>query len=164
MVITYRDLARIKFPVYCLPSDNWQTVDGLLYVDNILVDDRNVPEPTLGRRRLKTPFRNLLPLKRSVSDIVGMMKQTNNAFIDSTGVPFLYQKTKIVPLKYHRIKKIIKKGVASVLHLHESKATFIIPRPPPEGTLWVGVLYLHSHPWQLYEYSLTCKKQGRRKV
>jgi len=164
MVITYRDLAKIKFPVYCLPSSNWHTVDGLLYVDNILVDDKNVPEPTLGLRRLKSPFKNILPLKKSVNDIVGIIKQPYNAFIDSRGVPFLYQKTIMASLTYQRIKKIEKKVRVCVLHIQGSKSTFIIPRPPPEDMLWVGILYLQGYPWKLYEYSNTPQRSSRRKI
>lgn len=164
MVISYNTHQRIKFPVYILPSNNWHSIDGLLYVDNQLVDDRNVPESTLGMRRLKTPFKNLLPLKKSVNDLVGIIKQPTNTFIDSSGVPFLYQKTKLASVKYLRIKKITKKGNVCVLALHGSKATFIIPRPPPETVHWAGVLYLQGYPWRLYEYSPTYKSSIRRKV
>lgn len=164
MVISYNSIHKIKFPVYILPSNNWHSADGLLYVDNQLVDDRNVPEASLGMRRLKTPFKNLLPLKKSVKDLVGILKQPTNAFIDYYGTPFLYEKTKMVSVKYLRIKKITKKGSVSVLHLHGLKTTFIIPRPPPEDMHWTGVLYLQGYPWRLYEYSPTCKPQARRKV
>ena len=63
MVIQYKSINKIRFPVYELPSGNWDRRDGLLFLDNQIVDDTNQQGDSLGVRRLKTPHKNLLPLK-----------------------------------------------------------------------------------------------------
>ena len=52
MVITYKTIGHIAFPAFPLPSSNWEEQDGLLYLDNKLLDDKNMKGKTLGRRRL----------------------------------------------------------------------------------------------------------------
>ena len=106
MIVTYRTLDKVNFPVFILPSSNWDTPDGLLYLDGELVDDRNMSGTTLGQRRLQTPHKGLLPLKKSVNNVIGIIKQPSFCFIDSTGMPFIYQKTKMLPLRYRKIRKI----------------------------------------------------------
>ena len=66
MVIQYKSLNKIKFPVYVLPSGNWDRQDGLLFLDGKIVDDRNMSGDTLGVRRLQTPHKNVFPLKHNV--------------------------------------------------------------------------------------------------
>lgn len=163
MVITYRGASSIAFPIYPLPSSNWERADGLLFVDEIVVDDTNMRGETLGVRRLQTSF-EVLPLKKAILDFTGMIKQSNNVFIDSTGVPFIYQKTKMLPLRYKKIKRIDRKVVASVLHLEGEKHPLKIIRPPEPGRSWAGVLYYQGLPWKLYEYSEKFQKDTRRKV
>ena len=94
MVINYKKFSDVKFPVYILPSSNWEEIDGLLYVDNKLVDDKNMSGKTIGMRRLQTPMKNILPLKRSISSSLGIIKQDRiSSFIDTEGTPFIYEKT-----------------------------------------------------------------------
>jgi hypothetical protein len=163
MVVTFRGLSTISFPIYPLPSSNWEAVDGLLFVDGKVVDDKNMTGETLGIRRLQTSF-NLLPLTKALVDFTGMIKQRKNIFIDSKGVPFLYHKTTMVPLKYKKIKRIDRKVVASVLYLEGEKQPLKIIRPPENGMTWAGVLYYQGLPWKLYEYAEEYQKDTRRKI
>jgi len=55
MALTYSKLNKIKFPIYEMPSDNWSKADGLLFLDDKIVDDKNQSGDTLGLRRLQTP-------------------------------------------------------------------------------------------------------------
>ena len=80
MVITYRTLGHVAFPAFPLPSSNWEEQDGLLFLENKLLDDKNMKGETLGRRRLQTPFKDLLPLKAAVTDFTGLIKHTKNIF------------------------------------------------------------------------------------
>jgi len=163
MVLTFRGVSSIAFPIYPLPSSNWEKADGLLFIDGKVVDDKNMSGETLGVRRLQTSH-GLLPLKKAILDFTGMIKQTNNVFIDNTGVPFIYQKTKMLPLRYKKIKRVDRKVVASVLHLEGEKQPFKIIRPPEDGMMWAGILYYQELPWKLYEYAEECQKDTRRKV
>ena len=77
-LITFRSINTITFPVYIIGSDNWDEQDGLLFLDNKLLDDKNMPGKTLGIRRLQSPFKDLYPLKSSLGNLLGILKQTKN--------------------------------------------------------------------------------------
>ena len=154
----------MTFPVYLLPSGNWYQIDGLLYVDGELVDDRNMPGKTLGVRRLQSPFEDLMPLPKSIDSVIGIIKQSSSYYIDTKGIPFLYKKTKFCKIKYHKIRRIDYKDVASVLWLEGINSPFTIPRPPPTECKWAGVLYLDASPWLLFDYSDESLKDARRKI
>lgn len=163
MIVTYKTINKIQFPVFTLPSEDWSLTDGLLFLENEIVDDRNMPGDTLGKRRLQSPFK-MMPLKRSINSFVGVLKQSKNTFIDSKGTPFIYLKTKMCPLKYLKIKKIVTRDIASLVYVSGCNSPFTVPRPPAPEMRWAGVLHLHGFPWELYEYSEEPKKNTQRKV
>lgn len=165
MELTYKDLKKITFPVFQLPSNEWELSDGLLILEELVVDDRNIEEETLGLRRLKTPFNDVLyPLKKSIPNEVALIKSKKPYYIDSKGIAFTYIKSIYMDLKFFRIKGVEKKEVASVLTVHGLRNSFIIPRPPPQGMWWVGILFFRGVPWKLYEYSIERKRNSRRKI
>ena len=164
MVITFREIDKINFPVFVLGSDNWDVQDGLVYLDGLIVDDKNIKATTLGKRRLLTPYKNLYQLKRGVINHTGILKQTRNTFIDNKGLLFIYEKTKYVSLKYSKITEIRKKGKVSLLFIDKYRVPFTITRPPEEDMSYAGVLHLHEQPWLLYEYSATQLKDTKRKI
>lgn len=164
MVITYKSAQKIEYPVFVLSSGNWDLIDGLLFLDEKVLDDRNMEGKTLGLRRIQTPHKDIYILKRMVSSYNGILKQTQKYFIDNLGRPFIYEKTKFVQLKYIKIKKVEQKEVASLIWLKGHNSPFTVPRPPEVGYTWAGVLHLHGLPWVLYEYSETKLKDTRKKV
>ena len=163
MIITYKDVPRVTFPVFKIPSSNWHKEDGLLFVDDKIVDDRNMYGATLGLRRIQSHM-DLMPLKKSIDTHLGIIKQKDNTFIDTRGMPFIYERTTWCKLKYYSIRKVEQKVIASILYLDGVKAPFTIPRPPHSDMLWAGLLHLYDLPWMLYEYSETRIKDTRRKV
>lgn len=164
MVIQYKSINKIRFPVYELPSGNWDRRDGLLFLDNQIVDDTNQQGDSLGVRRLKTPHKNLLPLKCQIDTFRGIVKSNHKYFIDSYGFVFIYEKTEFCRLKYYRIKDVVPKETCSLLKLHGVKNHFTIPRPPPIDVLYAGVIHYKNLPWILYDYAETNQKSTRRKV
>lgn len=164
MVITHKTLHKVRFPVYALPSGNWDKADGLLFLDGKLVDDKNMPGDSLGIRRIQTPHKELHSLRKQIISHQGILKQKWKHFIDSNGIPFIYEKTTLCKLSYYKIRRIDRKEVASVLWLKGIPSPFTVPRPPEDGMLWAGVLHYHGLPWLLYEYSETKKPDTRRKV
>ena len=137
MVVTFQTINKIAFPVFVLGSDNWDVQDGLVYLDGLILDDRNIKANTLGKRRLLTPYKNIYQLKRGIINHTGILKQNKNSFIDNKGTLFTYEKTKFVTLKYLKIV---------------------------EDMLYAGVLHLHEQPWLLYEYAATKLKDTKRKI
>lgn len=164
MVITLKTIDKVTFPVYVLPHSNWEKSDGLLFMEGQIVDDKNMPGDTLGIRRVQTPYLNLFPLRKQLNTHIGILKQNSNCFIDSAGILFIYEKTKVCKLSYHKIRKVERKEVASVVWVKGINFPFTVPRPPEEGFSWAGVLHYHGLPWLLYEYSEEKKKDTRRKV
>lgn len=148
-----------------LPSDNIWKEDGIVYVDGHIVDDRNMPGKTLGMRRIQTPFRNLLPLRKSVNSFNGVIKNSGNrSYIDSKGVYFTYEKTEMCTVKYHEIKKVDRKDTGSIIWFKGINFSFDIPRPPDPDMKWAGVLYFKGLPWKLYDFSDTKLKNRKVKI
>lgn len=164
MVLTYKTENVIKFPVFPLPTSNWSRSDNLLIVDDKVVDDLNQIGESLGVRRIQTPIKELYPLKRKADDLISILKCKQDSFIDSNGIPFIYEKTLWVPLKYLKISRIVKKVNCSVLYANNCNVPFTIPRPPEASMEYAGVLFLYNLPWRLYAYSEKALKATRRKV
>ena len=164
MVIGFRSIPKITFPVFLLDSENWEEYDGILFLDNKVLDDRNQEGKTLGARRMQTPHKNLQELKYMVEYPNGLLKQRTKYFIDNSGRPFIYEKTTVLPLKYLKISKVELKDSATLIRVKGHNAPFTVPRPPEVGFTWAGILHVQGLPWMLYEYSETKLKDTRRKV
>lgn len=164
MVISFQTSNKIEFPVYKLPHSDWELTDGLLFMEGQVLDDRNMPGSTLGLRRVQTPHKSLFKLNKQLLTLSGMLKQSKMCFIDSKGVPFIYEKSLMCKLSYYKIKRIDRKEAYCLLWVKGINFPFTIPRPPEAGMLWAGILHFHGLPWILYEYSETKLKDTRRKV
>jgi hypothetical protein len=165
MIVNYKTIdSIIEYPVFLLPSGNWDVQDGLLILEDLVVDDKNKEGRTLGARRMQTAHKDVMPLKKMLTSYNGILKQKTRCFIDNVGVPFIYEKTKFVQLKYIKIKKVQQKDIATLIWVKGANAPFTVPRPPEEGYTWAGVLHLHGLPWVLYEYSETKLKDTRKKI
>ena len=162
MIYTYRNLPQITWPLYRLPSDNWYKTDGLVYLDNQLLDDTNMPATTLGGRRLQSPMGDLFPLKKGIISIPAMLKHKH--FIDFSGKLITYEKTKYQHLRYYKILKVQLKGISSLLWLEGISYPFEIPRPPPYGSAYAAVLFLNNSPWLIYDFTFDKGKSTKRMV
>lgn len=150
--LTYHNLERIHFPVFALPTDNVFTQDGLLYHNNLVVDDKNQIGENLGARRIQTPHQTL-KLRNCCEEISQLLDNRAPAYIDYSGYVFSYRKTKYVRIIYHKILNVIPKDVLTILKLSRVNFPVIVKRPPPAGKDWVGMLYFNGRPWLAYEYS-----------
>lgn len=163
MIVTYKEFNLINFPIFALPSDNLEVIDGLLKCDNRIVDDRNQIGETLGIRRLQTPHK-LLPLKKCYEDIPGLIRAKNRVFVDNKGYCFIYERTKFCTVTFHKIVKVSRKNIATVLKISGSNFPIIVKRPPPLGMDWVGMLNFNGLPWVPYEYSENFCTPFRKKI
>lgn len=165
IVLTYRDLHKINFPIYILPNDNVEKMDGIVFLDGQVLDDRNQKGETLGIRRIQSPYKELHPLRKSIAGFSGIVKQMGNkTYIDSKGLVFTYEKSLLCKLKYHKVTKIERKDIASTVHLKGIQTPFQVIRPPYSDIEYAGVLYFHGLPWKLYEFSTTKLKDTKKKI
>ena len=42
MIVTYKDVQCVTFPVFKITGSNWTYSDGLLFLENQLLDDKNM--------------------------------------------------------------------------------------------------------------------------
>lgn len=164
MIVTYRDFHTLRFPLFILPSDDWYVVDGVLFLQEQVVDERNMPGDTLGVRRLQCGRKDLLPLKKAVMTLPDLTHARTKFFIDSNGKPFIYEKTITSKLKTYRIKKIEPKETASLLWLYDWPTPFTLARPPTGNPEWVRFLHLEGAPWIVYDYVRERVKDTYRRV
>jgi len=165
VLITYKNISDIVFPCFELPEGTLEIRDGLVFLNEKIVDDRNVDQKLLGLRRIQSPHRNILKLKRAVLDHLGLIKNpSGKRYIDKYGNLFIYKKTKLCDVIYHKIKRIEPKKSCSILWVHGVAHPFIIPRPPSYEYTWAGILYLNKRPWLLYDYASNKLDKYKRKV
>ena len=164
MIVTLKDFPKLKFPLFVLPSDDWYLIDGVLFLSEQVVDERNMPGETLGIRRLQCGRRDLLPLTKMVSDLAELISCRTKFFIDSNGKPFIYVKERSCKIKTYRIKKIDLKETVSVLWVYDWPSPFTIARPPLRNPEWVRFLHYEGAPWIIYDYVRQPVKDTYRRV
>ena len=154
----------IDFPVFVLHTDNIELIDGILWIDNQVLDDTNMLGITLGMRRLQSPMRGLYPLKYMLENETDLLHHQGKFYIDSSGVFFTKNKTTNTKLKYHKIMRVEKKITTSQLWIKDCPFPFTLKRPLPENASWAGILYKQGIPWILYDLSEEKKKDSWRKI
>lgn len=163
MEIDYNSLEFIDFPVFVLPSDNIHAQDGLIYCDNGIIDDRNQIGDTIGKRRLQTPH-DIIILKKCYEDLQSFLQAKEKHYIDNLGKVFSYKKTLFTKVVYHKIEKVVDKGIISVIKAEGVSFPIVVKRPPSPNMEWIAMLYWKSRPWLPYSYSEIHCASTRRKI
>jgi hypothetical protein len=166
MYRTLKTVKSLKFPLYQLPSDNWDIIDGIVFVDNMAVDDLNMPGDSIGIRRKQSGRSDFMKLKSPKFLIGEVIKNRTRHFISSDGVPFTYSKTKFQALKFKSIVKFEPRDTYTFVWLHGLTIPLEIPRPPQDSSrlAWARVLYYGDHPWMLFDFSMYRGKNTRIRV
>ena len=155
---------KITFPIFTLHTDEILFVDGILWIENQVLDDTNMKGETLGIRRLQSPMTSIYPLKYMLKDIRAYLDHQGKYYIDTTGRFFRKIKTTKVKLKYHKILRVEKKDIASVLWVKDCPFPFTMDRPLAGSEAWAGLLYRKGLPWLLYDTSSKKMKDSWRKI
>ena len=90
---------KIKFPIFVLHTDDIMSVDGILWIENQVLDDTNMKGETLGMRRLQSPMPSIYPLKYMIKDIRAYLDHQGKFYIDTRGRWFRKIKTTKAKLK-----------------------------------------------------------------
>ena len=155
---------KIIFPVFTIHTDDVVLSDGLLWIENKVVDDTNMKGETLGMRRLQSPMSSIYPLKYMIKDIPALLRHKGSYYIDNQGYVFTKEKTITTQLKYHKILRTDRKGIASILWVKDCPFPFTLDRPLKDTETWAGILYRQSMPWVLYSTSNKREKDSWRKI
>lgn len=146
-------LQEINWPVFRLGEREPQQLDGVVFyyteyhdldleaaVGNLrVVDDRNVAQPTLGRRRLHLkldPKTKLFPVRTAIYFLADLLKLAKSTtwFIDNHGTVFQHKKHTRAKLTTRKINKVLPvPTLGCVLELEGYVQRFkCIQRPRPE--------------------------------
>ena len=177
-------LQTINWPVFRLGEKAPQQRDGVVYYSSEyeqdtdselvvshtlrIVDDSNLPGPTLGRRRLqlKESRAAVFPLRTAVyflADLVKLAKATT-WWIDSSGQVFQHKKSTRAKLTTHKIAQVLPAaGLGCVLQVEGLVTRFkSIARPKPEEQ-YAALLHF-GRVTLLYGFSTTPLKPTWRLV
>lgn len=161
--LTYKQVINyITFPVYKMPEEETYFIDGILFCNDLVIDDKNQLGETLGARRIQTPHR-VKKLSTTYSEFIDLIKENPKSLIDSKGNIFHYKKTKYQKLKSFKIRKKELKETYTRVWLHRINFCFIVTQPPV-GKSWARILMLDDRPWLLYDFSEEKQADERRKI
>ena len=161
--LNYKQIKKgILFPVYGLPSEEIYSKDGLLLYNNKVVDDRNQKGKTLGIRRLQTPHQKYR-IEKIYPEFLDIVRTINKLFIDSNGVTFRYQKTRMCDIVSKRIKKKMSRETYTLLSIEGVNSLYKYSIYP-YGSNWAQILYLENLPWLLYSLSENELKTFKKKI
>ena len=161
--LKFKQVVNLTYPIFKLNTEELSYRDGLLFANDLVIDDKNQEAPTLGQRRLLTTHK-LYPLKRALIDFSAVIRSGGKWFIDSNGVAFEYEKVKYTAIKAHKILRKIPKEVATVLVIEGLNFRVTTPRPPPRSFEWALMMYLDRYPWRIFGYSDEKLPDSRRKI
>jgi hypothetical protein len=153
------NLEKIVWPVFRLSEKEPQIDNGVIYyateytdLDTSestgtlrIVDDRNIPKPTLSRRRLAMLVEDvkLFPIRQAIYFLGDLLKQAKSTtwFIDSAGTLFQYSKTRRARVIVRRITKVLPtEGLGSIIELEGIAHRFKTVFKPDADTEYAAVL------------------------
>lgn len=160
---TIQNYHTINFPAYKLPAEP-ELKDGLVFSAGRLIDDRNIQEANLGRRRLLSPqkFSALTSMKVDIINLIKDSTSTEEWYIDYSGVGFRYRKTTVEKLVCHKIRKVLLKDTYTIIVADNVNFPIIVDRPPTGS--YAQMLYFANHPWKLYDIVPEKLKPSSKKV
>lgn len=160
---TIKTLHEVAYPVYRLRGEPL-LLDGLVFSGGYVVDDQNVPRPTLGERRLLSP-QPLADLRAGAEDSIELIKGSRTAtpwYIDNLGSTFSYRKSRVEKLVCHKIVNTIRKDFYSIILVEGVNFPILVKRPPSGS--FAQILYFRDLPWKLYKILYEYEKPTRKKV
>ena len=127
-------------------SNTYRNIDDNTLSTNIkLIDDKNIKEDTLSRRRLKMKSEGapLYPLSKAVFFLGDFIKlaQSGYWFIDVYGNIFTYKKNIRAKLVFRKVRKVIPaKSMGSIIEVDGIAPRFKTLRVVKESQRYAGIL------------------------
>ena len=155
---------KLVFPVFTVHTNDVELVDGILWIENQVLDDKNMKGETLGLRRLQSPHKNLYKLKVMIEGFQDFVHHKGSNYIDSNGKYFRWIKNKTCSLISHKIDKVEKRDIATLIWVKDIPFPFFVKRPPEARLRYASILYMGSQPSILYSFSETKQRKTWRKI
>lgn len=162
----------IQYPIYGISSKYkkiWNEFN-VLYIKTesgtYILDNKNVPGNTLGIRRLniKNNETSLYIPRKICHNLEQLLHSKYKHFIDNSGTCFTYKKTETVPLKYHKVEKVVElKDGTCMIVLHSIDFPQKVNCRRAYATSYVGVLYT-KYGYLLYSFEEEYKNNTTRKI
>ena len=155
-------LSEIHFPVYRLSKEKPLLEDKVLYYKNTsynidtnetierirIIDDKDLPGDSLGRRRLQIPTEVKYRISRTYLYIKDVIKQASGGywFIDNSGSIFQYKKSLKVPLICKDIVNVYPghNGTGAVIEVKGLTSRFKTLYIPKENEKYAALLKMHG--------------------
>lgn len=163
-----RKLRDIVFPVYRIP--NYKTVrvvDGLVKLDDQILDDTNVKEETLALRRLRSPlYQELYKMRISHPTLEAFLRRVKRGqkFIDSSGHIFTYIPSRFFPVKTLYIDRVDRNYSYVRVFLKGIRQPLIDVTGPRNAEPWAVVVFRAGSPWFILSYSHYKNKDTKKKL
>lgn len=147
---------------------NIEGISFYIKTEPLIIDDTNIKEATLGARRLHLLANNvrLFKLKNAIFFMGDFIKAAESGyyFIDSNGLIFTYNKTRNVPLVFHKILEVIPiKSGGAVLTIEGIPQRFKCLNVPTTEK-YAGLLKLSKLEYVLYGLYDNRLPNSRRKI
>ena len=168
----------IAFPVYKLGNMAPTKTGAVIYYEReterggiviSVIDDKSVPQDTLGKRRLllsRNEDIKLYKLSQAFFFLGDLIKAATKGmwFIDSLGKTFEYKKSVVVPLAFYEIQEVTEVVGGCLIKLKGLPQTFKTLFRPTEDELYAGILKINAYSYIFYGYSKECYKNTVRKI
>jgi hypothetical protein len=166
MYKTLGQLQKVLFPLYEVPTNNFDNIDGILFVDGVPMDDLNRSDKSIGIRRIKSGRKDFGKLRNPKFTIGDVIKSKKKHFISSDGKLFTYEKTAFQKIKYMPILRYELRNTFTFVFVEGITIPFEVPRPPTDkdSVPWVRILYYRGFPWMVYDFALQRGKDSIIKV
>jgi hypothetical protein len=155
-------LSEIAFPVYRLQKAKPSTIEGVTFYLKVdregndipeIIDDKNIKESSLARRRLhiKKPY----PIREAIFFYGDLLKLgvKDAWFIDHLGKLFTLGKTRKVPLICRKITNIKKEIGATLVEIEGLPGRYMSLFPPESNEGYALMLKISVHSYLLYGFS-----------
>jgi len=166
------NLFDIQFPIYSITKIYkrvWIEMN-VTYIETesgiYVLDNKNVQGDTLGKRRLKikNDVYTLYKPRKVFYNMSQLLNGKESIFIDTIGVVFKYKKTKMVPLKYHKVESITEaEDGECILEIPKLNYSYKTACRYAYGINFIGLLHT-KYGYIPYEFCEHMKADTRRKI
>ena len=162
-------LSDLQFPIYAIAKNYkriWEDLN-VLYIETdsgtYVLDNRNMEGDSLGARRLRLKGSDMFIPRKVYYNVSQLVHSSYKDFIDNSGKVFKWKMSTNVPLKYHKVRKLVETDNGCIIHLKDIEFPQLVNCRIAHVVKYVGVLHTNDG-YIVYEYCEAQKKDTYRKI